>query len=216
LRFDMPRTSSASRRRGPRKGDLTEQRILAEAEALLAERPPSAISVDAIAAAAGISRSSFYFYFASRDALLLTLGERAQAEVLARADRWLRRTSEPPADVVTRALAETLALWREHGPALRALYDARESSPEIQAAWRAIVKRFLDAAAAQIERERAAGVGLPGPPDSRTLAMVLTGMNDRAFYEASRRRPSRARDEELVRALSAVWLRSIYLPELYS
>ena len=87
-----------------------------EAEALLAARPLASIGVDEIATAAGISRSSFYFYFASREALLRALGEQADHEVLTSAERWLNRTHEPPEEVITRALADNLALWRRRGP----------------------------------------------------------------------------------------------------
>jgi AcrR family transcriptional regulator len=207
----MARPAPSARRRAPRKGDVTEQRLLHEAEALLAERPLSSIGIDEIAQAAGISRSSFYFYFASREALLRTLGERAQQEVLASADAWLNRTDEPPAEAITRALAENLAMWRRHGPVLRALHDARHTDEQTDAMRLAIARRFVDATAAQIERERDAGLAPPAPPDARRLAAILTGMNDRAFYDASSRPASRQRDRELVQALTAVWCRSVYL-----
>jgi AcrR family transcriptional regulator len=206
----MAQPLTSTRRRAARKGDLTEQRLLREAEGLLAARPLSSIGVDEIAHAAGISRSSFYFYFASREALLRTLGEHAQEEVFASATGWLNRTEEPPTEAIARTLSENLALWRRRGPVLRALYDARNSDEETNALWRAIARRFVDATAAQIERERAAGLAPAAPPDARQLAAILTGMNDRAFYDASRRAPSRRRDEELVQALSIVWLRSVY------
>jgi AcrR family transcriptional regulator len=206
----MAQPTASARRRAPRKGDLTEQRLLHEAEALLAERPLSSIGIDEIAQAAGISRSSFYFYFASREALLRTLGERAQEEVFASADSWLNRTDEPPAEAIARALAENLALWRRHGSVLRALHDARNIDEQTNAVRRAIARRYIDATAAQIERERDAGLAPPAPPDARQLAAILTGMNDRAFYDASRRPSSRQRDGELVQALTTVWLRSVY------
>jgi AcrR family transcriptional regulator len=206
----MAQSPPSARRRAPRKGDLTEERLLNEAETLLADRPLSAIGIDEIAQAAGISRSSFYFYFASREALLRTLGERAQEEVFASAKGWLNRTDQAPAEAIARTLAENLALWRRHGPVLRALYDARNNDEQTNAVWRVIARRFVDATAAQIERERAAGLAAQAPPDARQLASILTGMNDRAFYDASRRPPSRPRDRELVQALSTVWLRTIY------
>src|SRR5947208_16978452 len=88
----MAEAAPSTRRRSARKGDLTEQRLMREAEALLAARPLASIGVDEIATAAGISRSSFYFYFASREALLRALGEQAHHEVLTSAERWLNRT----------------------------------------------------------------------------------------------------------------------------
>jgi AcrR family transcriptional regulator len=207
----MAQPSPSTRRRTPRKGDLTEHRLLQVAEGLLVDRPLSSIAIDEIAQAAGISRSSFYFYFASREALLRTLGERAQEEVFASANSWLNRTDEPPAEAISRALTENLALWRRHGPVLRALHDANHTDEETDALRRAIARRYVDATAAQIERERDAGLAPPGPPDARRLGAILTGMNDRAFYDASRRPLSRRRDRELVEALTTVWLRTIYL-----
>ncbi|MHB8658745.1 MAG: TetR/AcrR family transcriptional regulator [Solirubrobacteraceae bacterium] len=204
-------SSSAARRRTLRKGDLTEQRLLREAELLLADRPLRAIGIDEIARAAGISRSSFYFYFASREALLRSLAENAQEEVFASAEDWLNRQDEPPAEAIARALAANLAMWRRHGPVLRALHEARHLDEDTDRLRLAIARRFIDATAGQIERERRAGLATPGPPDARLLAGLLTAMNDRAFYDASRRQASRRRDEELVQALGTVWLRAIYL-----
>src|SRR4051794_41231086 len=61
-------------------GDDRELAILTTAERLLSERPLSSISVDDLARGAGISRPTFYFYFASKDAVLLTLLDRVVAE----------------------------------------------------------------------------------------------------------------------------------------
>jgi AcrR family transcriptional regulator len=206
----MAQSPPSARRRPPRKGDLTEKRLLHEAEALMADRPLSSIGIDEIAQAAGLSRSSFYFYFASREALLRALGERAQAEVFASANAWLNRTDEAPADAIVRALTENLAMWRRHGPVLRALHDASHTDAHTDAVRLAIARRFVEATAAQIERERDAGLAPPAPPDARRLAVILTGMNDRAFYDASRRPAAHQRDDELVQALSTVWLRTVY------
>jgi AcrR family transcriptional regulator len=203
-------SATTTRRRQPRKGDLTEQRLLEEAEARLADRPLVSIGIDELAQAAGISRSSFYFYFASREALLRTLGERAQDEMFASAEIWLSRTDEPPAEAMTRSLADNLALWRRHGPVLRALYDARNGEPETRALWRMIARRYVEATAAQIGRERDAGLAPPAPPEAGQLAAILTGMNLRAFYDASRSSASPRRDHDLVQALATVWLRSVY------
>ena len=78
-----PRATPPPRRgRRPARpsGDDRELAILATAERLLAERPLAAISVDDLARGAGISRPTFYFYFPSKDAVLLTLLDRVVAE----------------------------------------------------------------------------------------------------------------------------------------
>src|SRR4051812_4897624 len=68
------------RRAARPSGDDRELAILTTAERLLAERPLATISVDDLARGAGISRPTFYFYFASKDAVLLTLLDRVVAE----------------------------------------------------------------------------------------------------------------------------------------
>ncbi|MGE0068455.1 MAG: TetR/AcrR family transcriptional regulator, partial [Solirubrobacterales bacterium] len=78
----LPAREAVSRgRRSTRaSGDERERAILGTAERLLEERPLSEISVADLAAGAGISRPSFYFYFPSRDAVLMTLVDRMVAE----------------------------------------------------------------------------------------------------------------------------------------
>src|ERR671916_1961371 len=64
-------------RRTPRpSGDERQMAILATAERLLEDRTLSEISIDDLARGAGISRPTFYFYFASKDAVLLALLDR--------------------------------------------------------------------------------------------------------------------------------------------
>src|SRR6201987_4381549 len=96
-----PRTSRG-RRSARRSGDDRELAILTTAERLLEERSFADISVDDLAKGAGLSRPTFYFYFPSKDAVLLTLFER----VIVEADSALESMiANPPADLK--------ALWRK-------------------------------------------------------------------------------------------------------
>jgi AcrR family transcriptional regulator len=203
-------TSPRSRRRAPRKGDLTEQAILDTAARLLADRSLASIGIDELAAGAGISRPSFYFYFASREAVLRALAERITDQLYHASGAWLRRSDESPADAIRRTLEANLALWRQHGAVLRATVNARDTDPELGELWDGVARRFVDATEAQIERERAAGLARAGPPSARSLAAVLVGMNHRALHDASTRRARGPADRELVDTLSAVWLRAVY------
>jgi AcrR family transcriptional regulator len=203
------RTARAARRRTPRKGDLTEQAILDTAERLLAERPLSEIAIDELARGAGISRPSFYFYFESREAILRALSERMSEALYRSSQVWLRRADESPAEAIRRALEANVVLWREHAPVLRATLQASERDAELRRFWDDVWRRFVDATAEQIERERAAGLA-PPTPAARPLASALITMNHQSFYQASlSRRPAKAY-RELVDVLVTVWLRSIY------
>ena len=204
-----PRAGTVGSRRKPSKGDLTSQAILDTAERLLQTRSLDDIAVDELASGAGISRSTFYFHFASREAVLHALTGAILDALYESASSWLRRGSEPPEDSIRRALGASLALWRKHGPVLRAAVRARDTDPLMREFWAGVAHRFVDATASQIGIEREAGVAPPGP-DARSLAAVLVSMNEQAFLNRSRSRRSAARDRELVDTLTCVWLRSVY------
>ena len=97
----VTRVTTVSSNRTPRgrrsarpSGDDRELAILTTAEQLLEERPFAEISVDDLAKGAGISRPTFYFYFPSKDAVLLSLFE----PVIVEADAaWKARVANPPA-----------------------------------------------------------------------------------------------------------------------
>ena len=78
-------------------GDDREHAILVTAERLLEERALHEISVDDLARGAGISRPTFYFYFSSKEAVLLTLLDRMVEEARGRMGEALERFSEDPA-----------------------------------------------------------------------------------------------------------------------
>ena len=73
----MTTASTARSGRGRRStrpsGDEREAAILATAERLLEDKKFADISVDDLAKGAGLSRPTFYFYFPSKDAVLLAL-----------------------------------------------------------------------------------------------------------------------------------------------
>src|SRR6201994_3908804 len=74
--------ASRGRRSSHHSGDDREQAILATAERLLQERPLADFSVDDLAKGAGISRPTFYFYFQSKNAVLLSLLDQMNRKAL--------------------------------------------------------------------------------------------------------------------------------------
>src|ERR1700733_460250 len=102
-RPEPPPRPGRGRRVARASGEDRERAIMQTAERLLEERSLSEISVDDLARGAGISRSAFYFYFPSKDAVVLTLVDRMVSEAAAARD-----------EVSERLLAtDPLAAWRE-------------------------------------------------------------------------------------------------------
>jgi TetR/AcrR family transcriptional regulator, ethionamide resistance regulator len=201
---------TGARRPSRRKGDRTGRAILEAAGALLADRHISEVTVDEIAKGAGISRSAFYFHYESREAVLYALTEQITEELYESGTAWFRRTDESPREATHRAVARTVALWREHAPVLRASVRARDTDPRLRAFWSETGRRFIAATAEQIERERQAGFAIAGPPGARRLATVLITMNEQACFNHTQTRHTRAADDEFVDTLVIIWIRSIY------
>ena len=205
-----PSEATGGRRRGPRRGDLREAAILDTMAELLAERPLSSLSIDELAQGAGISRSTFYFYFDSREAVLRALSARLADLVFEVSGSWLRRGDEQPEQALRRAIGNYLDLWHEHGAVLRAIANSCAGDPELQAFWTEVGTRFVAAAAEQIRRERDAGLALPAPPTATDLALVLSSMSERVCHGASQGHLSDRARTRLADTLAIAWHRAIY------
>jgi AcrR family transcriptional regulator len=203
-----PRT--APRRSRPSAGQLRDVAgsILDAAEAQLAERPLADLTVADLIQAAGVSRGSFYFYFESKEGVVAALLERIVDEIHEAALPWLDRGDTKPERALRTAFAGALSMWRRHAPVLRATVESLQADPVIRDLWGAVLERFADEAAAQIEKDRGLGVAPDGPP-ARTLAGALVAMNERTFYFAIVGSDPVA-DGELVATLTSIWLAAVY------
>lgn len=197
-------------RRSPRaSGDEREREILATAERLLEERSLSEISVEDLARGAGISRPSFYFYFPSRDAVLLTLIERVVEESGARRQEALALLAEDPQAGWRQGLRASFEAFSSRRGAVLAAAELRTANAEARELWAQVMEGWVADATAIIEGERARGAAPPGPP-ARELATVLVQMNERAhFASLSGESPSLGAGE-IADVLVAVWVRAIY------
>lgn len=203
----------ASGRRRERERPVGEMQatILQAAHTLLERMPAEELTAQGLIDEAGISRGSFYHYFESKHAVIAALLEQVLDEVLASSTRWLERGSTPPETAVREGLKESVEVWRRHGPLLRAAIHGSRSVPQLIEGWRALMDEFIDAAAARIDSERASGAAPQDSIDPRTLASVLTWMNEQALSMAiADPALPMPEDEQLVDALATVWTRAIY------
>jgi AcrR family transcriptional regulator len=202
-------TSPPSRgRRVPRaSGEDRERAILETAERLLAQRPLHEISVDDLARGAGISRPTFYFYFASKEAVLLTLLDRLVEE--ARRGVELAMLASDPPGVLRQGLAAIHETFREHSAVALAASNARASSVEVRELWARVMEGFVEETSAAIEAERTRGAAPAGAP-ARDLAVALNWMNERVLYASFAGESPAVQEDALLDTLVEVWLRAIY------
>ena len=190
-------------------GDDRELAILTTAEQLLAERPLSAISVDDLARGAGISRPTFYFYFASKDAVLLTLLDRVVAEADAATQDAFRGRPQGRRDGWRRAITAYYDTFRAHRALTLAWAEARFTNAEVGELWARVFEGWVHRCAEAIEAERQRGAAPAGPP-ARDIAVALNSMNERVLYATFTGDGPAVEEEGAVDVLLEIWLRAIY------
>lgn len=191
----------SQRRRGPSKGDLRERAILDTARELLAAKPLAEITIDELAAGAQISRSSFYFYFDSKLAVVVALLHGLSGELGRDSEAWLDG-SGPDVPALRQSLSALAVLWRDQGRLLAGALAAAPGCPPI-ARWRAGLREaHVERLAARITRDRLAGLA-PDGPAPHVLAALIDDLRTAAF--AAVRDP-----EGLVDDLVTVELRMMY------
>jgi AcrR family transcriptional regulator len=210
--------TAASSTRAPRgrrssrpSGDDREQAILATAERLLEERAFADISVDDLAKGAGLSRPTFYFYFKSKEAVLLTLLEPMIARADAEFDGAVQRPPADPRRVCRNVIEAFFTAFSSHRAVARAGMETLATSAEIRAVWSGFMQKWIDQTAAVISADRARGAA-PETIPAADLATSLNQMNERTMMATlSAERPAVSEDR-VVDTLAHIWVSSIYGP----
>jgi len=200
---DRPRTHAGT--------SDTELAIFAATERLLSEVPLHELSVAQIISAAEISRATFYFYFSSKFAVVSGLLAQVMDEIFEVVQPFVRRTGDiSPEEALRQSLAGATQLWKSHRPAMRAIHEHWNSTPELRALWLRVVERFTDAIAAEIDRERASGLA-PNGAGSRQVAAALLWGTERCLYVAGLGVDPDLPDEPMaLEPLLALWVGSLY------
>ncbi|HWX99021.1 MAG TPA: TetR/AcrR family transcriptional regulator [Mycobacterium sp.] len=190
-------------------GDDREQAILATAERLLEERALADISVDDLAKGAGISRPTFYFYFKSKEAVLLTLLEPMIARADAEFDGAVQRPPADPRRVCRNVINAFFTAFSSHRAVARAGTEALATSSEIRAMWSGFMQKWIDQTAAMIAAERARGAA-PETIPAADLATSLNQMNERTMMAALSAEHPAVDPDRVVDTLTHIWVSSIY------
>lgn len=203
-----PETSRG--RRAPRaSGDDRERAILATAERLIEERPLREISVDDLARGAGISRPTFYFYFPSKDAVVLTLIDRLVEEAKGGREAAVAKLAEDPRAGWREGIEAFYEAFRAHRSLTLAGAELRATNPEARQLWSQVMEGWVDDVTAIVEAERARGAAPAGKP-ARDLAIALVQMNERAQYASFAAEQPSLPEDEVLDVLVEIWVRAIY------
>jgi AcrR family transcriptional regulator len=179
--------------------------------ALLAEGAPYAeLTVHQIAARAGVSRPTFYAHFGDRRELLLELMEQALRPVFEALAAEGPTTGQALGPTRIRpTIALVVAIAREHAPLFRAVIEASTYDETVHGRVSGFADRFIEAAAATIAAQQAAGNALPLDPRAGATLLVWATI-DTAYRQL--RAGSVLDDELAIDTLTTMALRTVYGP----
>jgi AcrR family transcriptional regulator len=201
--------AARSRRAARPSGDDRELAILSTLERLLEDRPFAEISVDDLARGAGISRPTFYFYFPSKDAVLLTVFERVLAEADATFEGRADDYTVDPARAWRDGIYAFFEPLRRHLAVALAGVAATATNAEIRELWSTFMQKWIGRTAAVITAERARGAA-PDTVPAQDLAAALSLMNERAMFASYSAQKPALDEAAALDTLVHIWVTSIY------
>ncbi|WP_433204892.1 TetR/AcrR family transcriptional regulator [Nocardia sp. CA-107356] len=185
----------------PRKGDLTRERLLDCAEALLHEMPVRDLTLELVAKNARMSRSGLYFYFDSKWALVDALIERVSAEMF---QRTMLTSAEMSLEALfTQTLNAVVEGWRTHRAVLLAAVEGSTHADEATDRWRSMMNEFVTSIVDVVDREPGTSVQQAVAPlgGSRGVAEIVCWMVERNLYMLFSRPHSDAEEKITIDAL---------------
>lgn len=197
-------------RRSPRlSGDDRQNSLLSTAEGLLAERSLDDISIEELAAGAGISRPTFYFYFSSKDDVLLALLDRVITEVQHRVAALPRSFDREPEAAWRRSIGVFVDVFSAHRAVAAAALGAGQRNPEVHGLWSQSMQTWVGYARDVIVAERERGAA-PDGIDAEDLAVALNLMNERVLSAAFTGERPAIEVNSVLDVLVGIWMRGIY------
>jgi len=190
-------------------GDERIQAILATAEELLGQRPLADVAVDDLARGAGISRPTFYFYFSSKEAVLLTLAERIIEEADANVASINPAAMTSPAEYWRAVITAYFDAFGSHRSLTVALSGMQGTSPELDQRWSEVTENWVANTTVGIEAERARGAA-PSTIPARDIAVALNLINQSMMGATFTGQQPAVTDADVVDTLLHVWLNAIY------
>ena len=164
-------------------------KLLHALEAMLSEGEGfTEISVERLAARAGVSRSTFYVHFADKGALLRELTADLVDQLLEAGRGWWGRDAPPDRATLRERAAVIVATYRPHADLMRAVTDSSGHDPEVREVFRTLTDRYVAEIAGHIEAGQTAGTVRRDLPARPTAAMLTVDGRAGARPDVARRR----------------------------
>jgi TetR/AcrR family transcriptional regulator, ethionamide resistance regulator len=201
----MPSVTRRSRGHRERREEIDDRVLDTTAELLADGEGYTQLSVERIAGAADVSRSTFYVHFSDKTDLLIRLAERAMGDIFVGANEWWMGDQSGGQDALREVLLKLVRIWRRHGAVLRAVTEVAGYDETVADFWRRRINSYMERAAGRLEEDRRRGV-LSADLDPRATAFVTGWAVERTISEHVRTHGPPA-DRAFAQALArAIWL----------
>ncbi|WP_025735981.1 TetR/AcrR family transcriptional regulator [Mycobacterium genavense] len=201
--------ASRGRRASHHSGDDRKRAILATAERLLEARPLGDFSVDDLAKGAGISRPTFYFYFQSKNAVLLSLLDQMNGKAHAALKALRAKLSGDPATLWRDRIEAFFEVSGSHRAVAVAGAAAKSTNPEVRALWATLMQKWIAFTTTAIKAERDRGAA-PDTVSAEDLSVALNMLSERVMAATFTAEEPTIREDRVIDTLVHIWLASIY------
>jgi AcrR family transcriptional regulator len=204
-----PARSGRGRRSTRPSGEDREAAILRTAERLLETSKFADISVDDLAKGAGLSRPTFYFYFPSKESVLLTLLDRVMVEANSRLGSFASVLTADRDASLRAGINAFFATFAAHPAVCAAAAEVRANSREVRELWADFMQRSIDHTTGVIEAERAKGdapVTLPAHELSTALNLMNEAVMTSSIVGSAPSMPA----DRILDTLVFIWRTTIY------
>lgn len=197
-------------RKSELKGDTRRRELVDAVKRVLKEGVSFAdLSIENITAEAGISRSTFYFYFESKHQALEAALASVQLAMEKQADVFFKGGHSDPFMELQEALEGVVKIWRKEEHIMKALVEAAASD---KALWKSLdnfVEFFVQPTSLSIVEIHKNQGRITTQEEAEELARTLMWGNERNFYRASVSKFSKKEWEKLVENVTRVWAGAI-------
>ena len=198
--------AAAAARQALRPRNATEDAILAAARQALAEQSYDRLTIDGIARRAFVSRTTVYFYFPNKRAVIDRLIQQTFADMYASAAPYLEGSGEPRLELRL-ALARVVATVNSNGPILLLAAHLSGREDRLPPEWSPYVSRFVHGAEERIRRDQERGIA-PADISPKISAQALCAMVERHVSMEIVRNAGDV--NESIRVLAELWWRAVY------
>ncbi|NYH79047.1 AcrR family transcriptional regulator [Actinopolyspora biskrensis] len=175
---EWPSPRSRNRPRVSR-GERQEHELLESARRLLQHKLPSQLTVGAIAAEAGLSRSTVYFYFDSKESLIAATVEIVVGPMMREHEQLLAENGFTAA--LPSVLRILFATWSTHSGVLSGVMELVTHNSYYRRVWREYMEHSVELQASALERDRRSGLPVR-EDDPRAELLALCWMMERSCY----------------------------------